>query len=75
MCKVVMDKTLNPGFVLYNAVFGTNPLPRVNAADLKACMDVYGIDLSEKQIQGYLDEWYSCGMLTMRRDEYYVLVN
>lgn len=73
MAKISFTNKLNPNFILYNLVFGSNPLPNVDAKNLLACMKVYKVPIEEKQIEEKLNEWYKEGLLTVREDGSYII--
>ena len=72
MCKVTINESLNPSFVLYNLVFGNNSLKTVDASSLHACMEVYGVPMPEKSIEKKLMGWYRVGLLRERDGSYAV---
>lgn len=72
MSKITISEELNPDFVLYNIVFGSNPLPLINTKNVMACMRVYQIEMDESHIQQRLTEWYSNGLLRIRDGGYVI---
>lgn len=72
MCRVLVSKKLNPSFVLYNVVFGSNTLKRIDAPSLQACMGVYGVEMSESEIQDKISTWHRSGLLRLRNGKYVV---
>ena len=70
MSKVQVDSRMNPGFVLYNIVFGSNNLPNVNPETVIARMREYGVDVDEKFVKEKLKEYVAIGMIRIDGDYY-----
>lgn len=72
MCKVTVDGSTNPNFVLYNLVFSNNRIGKISSDNLYGVMKDYGIDMPEPEIRRKLSEWYMRGLLNTRCGDYVV---